>query len=76
MNKRPYSHNSQQKRIKEVQAYLCVVCWSDEKKEARGHHLIPFSEDGSENITNFATLCNKCHRDYHAGRLNIDIYRF
>lgn len=76
MSKRPHSHSSQQKKIKEIQADLCIVCWTDEKKEARGHHLIPYSEDGSDNIINFVTLCDECHKKYHAGKLNIDIYRF
>ncbi|MES1120717.1 HNH endonuclease [Enterobacter hormaechei] len=76
VNRRPYSHSRQQKRIKELQANLCIVCWTDDKKQARGHHLIPFSEDGGDNIINFVTLCDECHKKYHAGKLNIDIYRF
>lgn len=76
MNRRPQSHVNQQKKIKEVQADMCLVCWIDEKQRARGHHLIPFSEDGSDHILNFATLCDDCHKRYHAGKLKIDIYRF
>ncbi|WP_227671430.1 HNH endonuclease [Psychrobacter sp. 72-O-c] len=73
---RPYSHIKQQREIKRLQNHLCTVCWNTEKKEARGHHLIPYSEDGSANIINFVTLCDDCHKKYHNGKLKIDIYRF
>lgn len=75
-NRRPYSHTKQQGRIKEIQSNICTVCWADEKKKARGHHLIPYSEEGSDAIINFITLCDDCHAKYHAGKLNLDIYRF
>ncbi|WP_376785656.1 HNH endonuclease [Atlantibacter hermannii] len=55
---------------------MCIVCWETEKKKARGHHLIPFSEDGSAELVNFVTLCDECHIKWHAGKLNINIYRF
>lgn len=74
--KRPYEHTKQQRKIKETQGNICIICWADERRLARGHHLIPFSEDGSDNILNFVTLCDDCHKKYHAGKLKIDIYRF
>ncbi|EHT4943646.1 HNH endonuclease [Shewanella sp. SR43-4] len=76
MTKRPYSHTKQQKKIKEIQEHICIVCWDHDRKKARGHHLIPFSEEGSDNIINFVTLCDDCHKKYHAGKLNLDFYRF
>ena len=74
--KRPYSHTKAQQEIKEIQGNICIVCWSTEKRIARGHHLIPYSEDGSDHTINFVTLCDNCHKKYHAGKLNIDIYVF
>ena len=74
--KRPYSHVKKQQEIKELQNNICIIYWNSEKKEARGHHLIPYSEDGSDGILNFTTLCDSCHKKYHSGKLNIDIYRF
>ncbi|BET41157.1 MULTISPECIES: HNH endonuclease signature motif containing protein [Atlantibacter] len=74
--KRPASHSKSQRVIKEQEAYICIVCWETEKKKARGHHLIPFSEDGSAELVNFVTLCDECHIKWHAGKLNINIYRF
>lgn len=74
--KRPYSHTRRQREIKEIQANICIVCWETERKLARGHHLIPYSEEGSDDIINFVTLCDDCHKKYHSGKLSIDIYRF
>lgn len=74
--KRPYSHTKKQREIKEIQTHICIVCWNLKKKEARGHHLIPYSEDGGDNIINFLTLCDDCHKKYHARELQMDIYRF
>ena len=76
MTNRCYSHVKQQKAIKAAEEHICVVCWADDKKHARGHHLIPFSEDGPASLSNFVTLCNDCHKKYHAKKLNIDLYRF
>jgi 5-methylcytosine-specific restriction endonuclease McrA len=73
---RPYSHTKQQAKIKDLQSHVCIVCWNTERKKARGHHLIPYSEEGSDNIINFVTLCDDCHTKYHAGKLSMDVYRF
>jgi 5-methylcytosine-specific restriction endonuclease McrA len=73
---RPSDHTHQQKQIKEVEGNICLVCWDVNGKRARGHHLIPYSEDGSSHIKNFVTLCDSCHSLYHARKLNISIYRF
>ncbi len=76
MATRPNSHVRQQKAIKDIQEGICTVCWDMQKQKARGHHVIPFSEDGSDSIVNFITLCDDCHKAYHSGKINIDIYRF
>jgi hypothetical protein len=42
---------------------ICLRC--DKKFRAKGklsvHHVIPRSEDGSNDFTNLVTLCNPCH---------------
>jgi 5-methylcytosine-specific restriction endonuclease McrA len=73
---RPYSHLKSQKNIKKEQENICSVCLNVSDSGAHGHHLIPFSEGGSENLSNFLTLCKSCHADWHSGRLKIDISRF
>lgn len=74
-SKRPSEHIKAQKKIKELEANQCLLC-GVVAKPAHGHHLIYYSEGGAANTQNMVTLCPKCHRDYHSGKLNIDIYRF
>jgi 5-methylcytosine-specific restriction endonuclease McrA len=73
--KRPKEHIKAQKEVKEFEAYQCLVCGTV-TKQAHGHHLIPYSEAGSADMQNMATLCPSCHRKYHNGELQIDIHRF
>ncbi|WP_204106062.1 MULTISPECIES: HNH endonuclease [Spirulina sp. CCY15215] len=72
---RPYKHRKAQKEVKEYEQYQCMVCGKI-SQNAQGHHLIPYSEGGSADMQNMITLCLDCHRKYHRGELNIDIYRF
>lgn len=72
---RPYEHIKSQKKIKELEGYQCMVCGIVSKKSA-GHHLIPYSEEGSADLINFITLCVDCHKKYHQGKLKVDIHRF
>jgi 5-methylcytosine-specific restriction endonuclease McrA len=76
MSSRPYKHVRLQKEIKKLQENMCVICWMVDKKKARGHHVIPYSEDGPSGIGNFITLCDDCHKNYHARKINFDIYVF
>jgi 5-methylcytosine-specific restriction endonuclease McrA len=73
MVRRPSSHLRSQKEIKEMHEHACAWCWQVNKKQARGHHIIKYSENGSDHISNFVTLCDDCHRQYHRGELSIDI---
>ena len=73
--KRPYEHTKVQKKGKEEDAYACFFCNTVGKKN-HGHHVILYSEGGDATIDNIITLCPKCHREYHAGRIQIDIGRF
>jgi 5-methylcytosine-specific restriction endonuclease McrA len=73
--KRSYDHTKSQKLAKEIDKYMCFFCLEVNSK-SHGHHIIYYSEDGSSSIHNMITLCPKCHRDYHSGKLKIDIGRF
>ena len=35
------------------------------------HHLVFRSKGGSDEPENLVTLCRKCHRDYHAGKIEL-----
>ena len=75
MSKRSYQHVKAQKKGKELDSYMCFFCNAVDKKN-HGHHIVLYSEDGDASIGNMITLCPKCHREYHAGRLQVDIGRF
>jgi hypothetical protein len=34
------------------------------------HHVVPVGADGDAEETNLVTLCNRCHRDAHAGSIS------
>lgn len=44
----------------------CYNCGSEENIEL--HHIVPLKLGGSNNITNIAVLCHKCHMAAHYGR--------
>ena len=41
-----------------------------------GHHIMLYSEGGEADVRNMITLCPECHRDYHSGKIKLDISRF
>jgi 5-methylcytosine-specific restriction endonuclease McrA len=73
--KRSNDHLKAQKEGKEIDAYMCFFCNTVDSRN-HGHHIILFSENGSASVDNIITLCPGCHREYHAGRIKIDIGRF
>ena len=72
---RPYPHRRAQKRVKEIEAYQCLIC-GRVRENAAGHHLIYYSENGPPDVQNMVTLCPSCHTDWHNGDLDVDIHRF
>jgi len=73
--KRPYSHNKEQKKVKEREGYLCLLC-GGVHSDAHGHHLLYYSEGGGANYHTMTTMCKKCHVKYHNKKSNVDIIRF
>lgn len=73
--KRSSDHIKAQNEGKKTDAFMCFFCNKVDLKN-HGHHIILFSEGGSPSPDNIITLCPKCHRDYHAGRIILDIGRF
>lgn len=73
--KRNYSHVKAQKDGKERDGYVCMVCGKHSEK-AEGHHVIEVSEGGPASINNIITLCPQCHKEYHAGRIKIELGMF
>jgi 5-methylcytosine-specific restriction endonuclease McrA len=72
---RPTSHQRIQNISKKLDKGKCMLC-GQKTKAPESHHLIPFSEKGCPSDRNMMTLCRKCHKDYHTGKIKIDIERF
>lgn len=76
--KQPWHPNQNVRRkLKEiafdVYGYKCEICEYSITVDI--HHLIPRSQNGSNNINNIAVLCPNHHREYHIGLLvKEDIY--
>ena len=75
MTKRNSKHIKAQKEGKKMDEFMCFFCLETFEGN-HGHHIIFYSEDGIASVHNMITLCSKCHREYHAGKLNIEIGRF
>jgi len=75
MANRSSEHIKAQKDGKQIDAYMCNFCLNQFKGN-HGHHIILYSEGGRASIENIITLCPKCHREYHSGKLQLDIVRF
>ena len=72
---RDYEHQKTQRDGKARDGNICLICGQYCSK-ANGHHVIYLSEGGPASRKNIVTLCDKCHRDYHSGKLKIDIGTF
>lgn len=73
--KRDSSHIRAQREGKELDQYVCFFCHKQFHGN-HGHHIILYSEGGAPSVNNMITLCQKCHSEYHSGKLNIDLFRF
>ncbi len=69
MAKRSAAHTKAQRQGKIRDNSTCQVCGSTHKVE--GHHIIDHQFRGAASIDNIVALCHNCHRDVHAGRMDI-----
>jgi len=67
--KRDSSHLRAQRDGKIRDGYRCQICGSTD--HAEGHHIIDHQYGGRGVADNIVTLCHKCHKDVHKGRLDI-----
>lgn len=72
MSDRGSVHRSVQREGKIRDLYTCQICGSHYKPE--GHHIIQYQFGGAADVDNIITLCQKCHKEVHRGR--IDIIKF
>lgn len=73
--KRPWEHIKVQQAIKKQDGYECEICGAI-SQTAQGHHVIPYRDAGPADLSNMMTLCVDCHRAYHSGKIQVDIWRF
>ena len=73
--KRSSAHIKAQKEGKEIDEYMCFFCYRQFKGN-HGHHIILYSEGGVASSDNMVTLCPECHREYHNGKIKLDLIRF
>jgi len=73
--KRDGEHTRVQREGKKRDGKVCFICgrYCD---RAQGHHVIYVSQGGPPSLKNIITLCDECHRDYHNGKLKIDVGTF
>ena len=69
MGKRSSAHNTAQKNGKIRDYYTCQACGS--KEQVEGHHIIDHQFLGAADVDNIISLCHKCHRKAHDGRINL-----
>ena len=73
--RRSSEHLRAQKKGKELDQYVCFFCLKHFKGN-HGHHIMLYSEGGEPSVGNMITLCPECHRDYHSGKIKLDLHRF
>ena len=72
MAKRGSEHGKAQRAGRQRDFETCQVCGS--KERAEGHHIMDYQFGGAASIDNIVTLCQKCHKEVHNGK--IDILKF
>jgi len=50
--------------------FKCTQCGKT-KIRLEAHHIVGRSQSGKDTISNLITLCDKCHKDVHAGKFKI-----
>ena len=72
MGKRGSAHTKVQRLGRERDFNICQICGT--KVKAEGHHFIDFQFGGAAHADNIITLCQKCHKQVHRGK--IDLLKF
>lgn len=73
--KRSSEHLRAQREGKEWDQYVCFFCLRQFHVN-HGHHIMLYSEGGEPSVRNMVTLWPECHRDYHRGKIKLDLHRF
>ena len=73
--KRNSKHVKAQKDGKKLDQYVCFFCLRQFEGN-HGHHIMLYSEGGQASVQNMITLCPDCHKEYHRGKIKLDITRF
>lgn len=69
------AHKKIQREGPKRDGYICMICGQYNEK-GQGHHVIPLFVGGPSFKFNIITMCPECHKDYHRGKLKIDLGSF
>lgn len=72
MKARDSMHLKVQRNGKKRDFGICQICGSNENAE--GHHMVDYQFGGAADVENIMTLCRKCHKQVHRGK--IDLIKF
>lgn len=67
-----YNHYNTRQYVLHRDGYRCVCCGANKNVKLHVHHL-ESRKVGGNAPDNLLTLCESCHRAYHAGRLNLPL---
>ena len=63
-----------QRQVFERDNFKCRHCKGKLKSyELHGHHLIHREYGGEDTLENVVTLCQICHKDYHKGKITLNV---
>jgi len=69
MAKRDAKHQEAQKQGRQRDNGICQLCGS--RKHPEGHHIVDYQFGGNADVCNIVTLCRKCHKNVHRGKIDI-----
>ncbi len=69
MEARGREHCVVQKKGKARDLYTCQICGFHDHVE--GHHILDYQFGGAASVDNIVTLCRKCHKEVHRGKIDI-----
>ena len=67
-----YGFSSRRAAVLHRDHYTCKVCGAN-RTQLEVHHIIRRKDNGSDDETNLITLCTKCHKDLHDGKISLDV---
>lgn len=69
-----YGFENTKARVLNRDNYTCQICKNKSKdSKLEVHHIQFSSENGSDDEENLITLCSKCHKNLHSGKIKLNL---